>query len=118
MLNRSYLGGLQIEISGGLWRIVRGRELPRGAFELVRDGVRRNPQQPRRKRHSAPLITRQVRQRSVKHFGSQLLSGSPVPHTGSNKRVDPLELQLVQSIEFRRITLRGLHEDPLLGTVL
>src|SRR6267143_6674262 len=46
MLNGPQLGGLQGGLSGSLSWIVWGRELPRGAFGLIDDGVRRNSQEP------------------------------------------------------------------------
>src|SRR5947209_2913834 len=68
MLDSTHLGGLHNRIVRRFLRIVRGRELPRGAFGVIDDGVRRNSQQPSCKWHSAPFITRQVGQRLVKHF--------------------------------------------------
>src|SRR5258708_10999785 len=58
ILDCPHLGSLQVGSGGPVRRIVRGKELARGAFGVINDRVRRNPQKPRHQWHAAPLITR------------------------------------------------------------
>src|SRR5438876_9251398 len=113
MLNRAHLGGLHNRIVRRFRRIVWGRELPRGAFGVIDDGVRRNSQQPSHKWNSPPFIIRQVGQRLVKHFRRHIFRACPVPHSACDKRIYTLEMHFVQRIKLRRIGLRRLQEHTL-----
>src|SRR5260370_11711858 len=113
ILDRPQLGRLQSGVGDRLRRIVRGRELPRGSFSPIDDGIRCDSQQPSRERHSAPLITRKVRQRFVKHLGRHIFRGCPVTHTPASKRVYSLENKLVEHITIRAIALRRPSDLPL-----
>jgi len=114
-LDGLHLGVLQVESSGRLWRIVRGRELSRRSFCAINDGVRRNPQQPRRKWHTSPLITRQVSQPFVEHLGGHILRRGPVSHPAGHERIHTFEMQFIQCFEFGRIPLRRFHKHSLVG---
>src|SRR6266446_2131554 len=113
MLDGAHLGGLHTEIAGRLWRIVRGRELPRGAFGLIDKSIRRNSQQPRHKWHASPLITRQTGQRLVKHFRRHIFRCAPISRPAGHERIHAFEMQFIQRIKFCWIGLRRLYKQPL-----
>jgi hypothetical protein len=116
MCDGSHLGVLQVESSGRLWWIVWGRELPRRSFGVIDDGVRRNPQQPRRKWHASPLITPQVGQPFVEHVRGHIFRGRTVSHPACHERIHALEMQFIQSLKLSRILLRRFHEHSLVAS--
>ena len=66
---------------------VRGPALP-----AVRNQIRGNPEQPRRKRNPPPLKPLQVGQRMMKYLRGQVLGFSAVPHPPHNVGIHALEI--------------------------
>src|ERR1700758_2716640 len=60
----------------------------------VRNQVRRNPEQPCRKRDAAPLKSLQVRQRLMKHLSGHILRFSAIPHPPYRVGIHALEVDL------------------------
>jgi hypothetical protein len=114
VLNRAQPGSLQTEIGGRLRRIIRSRNLPRGALGVIDDRIGGNPKQPSHKWNAAPFITFQVSQRFVKHLRRHIFCGRPIPHSASHKRIYALEMKFVECIELFRVALRRLHKPALI----
>src|SRR5262245_141902 len=85
----------------------RVRMLLRAPSPLIRNAVRRNPEQPNRKGNPSPFESGQIRQRMLKDFGSQIFSVVPVMYTANNERIDTLKVRLVQFREVTWILLSG-----------
>jgi hypothetical protein len=52
----------------------------------------------------------------VKNFGRKILDGGSVVDATKDEKIDEFEMKLVESFEFRRVGLRGLHEEPVAGS--
>src|SRR5216684_1243634 len=113
MLNGAQLRGLQLAASGSLSLIVAGWELTGGALRLVNDGIGGDAQKPRCKRDPAPFVARQIGERFVEHLGSKILRRGAIANPAGKEGVDTLEIQIVERVEFCRITLRCLDEHTL-----
>src|SRR5580704_3646749 len=83
------------------------------ALPAIRNEIRRNPVEPRRKRNPPPLKPLQIGQRMMKNLGGQILGLRAIPHPPHYIRVHPLEIILVKLRKARRILLRRLDQKPL-----
>src|SRR5580658_4499480 len=87
--------------------------LPAPPLPAVRNQIRGNPEQPRRKRNPPPFKPLQVSQRMMKHFRSEVFGFRAISHPPHHVRVHPLEIILVKLRKARRILLRRLDQKPL-----
>jgi hypothetical protein len=139
--NTSAFGKSQLDHSALIvWKPIDKPEEPRALFEVLKtdlrdiarifeignlrrlrrplgsvtDYVRGYPYKPRGKGHSTPGKSREVFQRLLEDFGSQVLSHIAVSHTPGDIRVDELKVVLVKHAKFGRISLRSLHQEALI----
>ena len=76
-----------------------------GALELVGDSVGGDAEEPRGEGRAAPFVRREIRESFVKDFGRKILGGGAVVDAADDEKIDPLEMELVESVEFRRVGL-------------
>src|SRR5712692_5025725 len=110
---RASLDGLLLWPSARFRRILYMARLTCRALRLIRDRVRSNAEQPGCKRRAPPFVTFQIGQRLVKDLASQIFRFVAVAHSPRNKRINPLEMNVIQFAELRRILLRSLHQQTL-----
>ena len=65
---RTVFDGANVEMHARIGDIVRQGVFAGRSLEAIDDGVRRDPQQPGREGHSAPLVGLQIGERLVEHF--------------------------------------------------
>ena len=87
--------------------------LPARALPAVRDQIRCNPEQPRRKRNPTPLKPFQVGQRMMKYLGGHILGFRSISHPPHHVRIHPLEIVLIKLRKAGRILLRRFDQKPL-----
>ena len=80
---------------------------------MVGDGVGCDTVEPSGERGATPFISGEIRERSVKDFGRKILGGGAVVDAADDEKIDPLEVKLVKSVKFRRVSLRGFDEQTL-----
>src|SRR5215471_3555894 len=95
---------------GGLDWVRRWRlDLTPQAFEVVRDSMRRNPQQPCAKGSPSPFVLPDSGQGLAENVRGQVFGLMPVPYTADHVAIDPIEMLLVKLAKARRVALRGFH---------
>ena len=87
--------------------------LARCALPTIRNGVGCDPQKPRGKRNSAPLIAAQICERRMEHFGSHVLGRIAASDALGDVCIDALEIVFVKLGKAGGILLRGLDKLPL-----
>ena len=85
------------------------------AVPSIRNCVGRNPVEPSDEWNASPFIACDVRQRVMKNFGGQILRFFAIAYTARDVRIHPLEIVLVEFGKTRRIALRCLDRQPLIG---
>ncbi len=85
------------------------------AMPSIRDCIGCNPVEPSREGNASPFIASDVRQRVMKYFGGQILRFLAIAYTARDIRIYPLEIVLVKFGKTRRIALRCLDRQPLIG---
>src|SRR5262245_50610546 len=89
------------------------RALPRRLHGAIRDGVGRNADQPGSEGDTAPLEVRKRRERLVEDLRRQLLGRVAVADAPGDKRINAIEVPIVEIGELRTISLRGLDERAI-----
>ena len=84
----------------------------------VDDGIGGHAEQPGTEGNAAPLETREVGERLMKHFGGQIFRLFAVADTARDESVDTIEVELIKFGEAARISLGGLDELPVAGRIL
>ena len=83
-----------------------------GALPPVSQRVGGDPQQPRGKGHASPLEAAKVPERLVKNVGRHVLRFFAVFHPPRHKRIDAVEVALIELGEPAGIALRRLDQQP------
>jgi hypothetical protein len=97
-------------------RYVSGRTVRIAAVlpSTVGDGICRNPKQPRDQWDTAPFEPAQMSERLLEDFGCDVLGGCAIMRTAADKRVDTIDVPIVQLGELGWISLRHLNQMPLI----
>ena len=99
----------------GLERMIRSGSFSGGAFELIRDGVCGNAEEPGSEGKAAPFVGGKMGERFVEHVGGEIFGGGAVTDAVSNESIDALEMKLVERVELRRVVLSSLDKKALVS---
>src|SRR5262249_19636089 len=80
---------------------------------MVCNGVRRDPEQPGRHRHSPPFKSGDRRERLLEHVGRDVLSSGPISGSAADERIDPVDVPFVNLDKSSGIGLRRFDQKPV-----
>jgi len=89
------------------------RSISPGTLPMIRDRPGCDPQQPGYKRDTTPLKLTNAGQGFAKDLRGQILGGMSVTHPMSNIGVEAVEVLLIEIRKAGRISLRRLHQQPV-----
>jgi hypothetical protein len=101
--------------SGWVEGVVVSLLLAVGALVVIGDGVGSDAEEPGSEGGAAPFVRWKFGESFVKDVGRKILCGGTIVDAANCKKVDPLEMKLIKSVEFRRVGLRGFDEQTLVG---
>src|ERR1700693_383305 len=87
--------------------------LPVRSLPAIRNQIRGNSKQPRRKRNAPPFKPPQISQCMMKYFRGQILGFRTISYAPHHIGIHSLEIILVELGKARRVLLRLLNQKPL-----